>query len=90
LARLRVSIRHRFQKNLKQKSFFHHAVWHVFLAKKWPVYKKSLRENGSWQPETVFRYGMSRKFAIIPYGFWRNLNFELSEKFPWGPPFAEF
>ena len=60
---LRVSIRHRFQKNLKQKTVFHHAVWHVFLAKKWPVYKKSLRENGSWQPKTVFRYG-DRKSVV--------------------------
>ena len=35
--RSRVLIRHRFQKISKRKIFYHPAVWHVFLAHKWPV-----------------------------------------------------
>ena len=70
-------------KESKTKKFFDHAVRHVFSSKKWLVYKKSLRENGIWQPKTVFRYGMGRKFAIIPFRFMENLIFEQSEKFPW-------
>ena len=33
---------HRFQKIWKQKIFYHPAVWHVFLAQKWPALINSL------------------------------------------------
>ena len=39
---LPILIRHRFEKNSKRKIFYHPAVWHVFLAQKWPVLTNSL------------------------------------------------
>ena len=38
----------------------------------------------------VFRSEKYRKFATGSGGFERNLNFEPSEKFPWGPPLLNF
>ena len=75
-------IRNRFQKISKQNIFYHPAVWHVFLAQKWPALINSLRENGCRQRKTVFRYEKSMKFANISDGFGGDLSFELIEKFP--------
>ena len=88
--RSRVLIRYRFQKISNRKNFYHPAVWHVFLAQKWPLLINSLWENGWRQRKTVFRYETSMKFVNISGGFGTNLNFELIEKFSTGTPFAEF
>ena len=83
-------IRHRFQKISKRNIFYHPAVWHIFLAQKWPALINSLFENGCRQRKTVFRYEKSMKFANISGGFGGDLNFELIENFPGVPPMLNF
>ena len=61
----------------------------MFFQLKVAYIKKCIVGKLSKAARNGFRYEMYRKFATGSGGFESNLNFELSGKFHWGPPFAE-
>ena len=67
----RVLIRHRFQKILKRKKIYHPAVWHVFLAQKWPALINSLWENGCRQIGRAHVWTPVTQWSRMPSSAWK-------------------